>query len=193
LHGAHGYLLHEFLSPLSNQRTDAYGGSVHQRMRYPLQVFAAVRAAFPGVLGMRISASDWVEGGLDIAQSTLFAQQLKSLGCDFIHVSSGGLSPQQKIALGPNYQVPFARQIRAASGLATTAVGLITEAHQAEAILQAGDADLIALARAFLYQPRWGWQAAAALGGTLQANPVYWRCLPRDAQAVFGKVSIGGR
>ena len=193
LHGAHGYLLHEFLSPLSNQRTDAYGGSLENRMRYPLEVFAAVRAAFKGVLGMRVSASDWVEGGLDIEQSTAFAQQLKSLGCDFIHVSSGGISPQQKIALGPNYQVPFAKQIRAATGMATTAVGLITEAQQAEDILQAGDADLIAMARAFLYQPRWGWQAAAALGGTVEANPVYWRCLPRAAQAVFGKVSIGAR
>ena len=193
LHGAHGYLLHEFLSPLSNQRTDAYGGSLENRMRYPLEVFAAVRAAFKGVLGMRVSASDWVDGGLDIEQSTAFAQQLKSLGCDFIHVSSGGISPQQKIALGPNYQVPFAKQIRAATGMATTAVGLITEAQQADDILQAGDADLIAMARAFLYQPRWGWQAAAALGGTVEANPVYWRCLPRAAQAVFGKVSIGAR
>jgi 2,4-dienoyl-CoA reductase-like NADH-dependent reductase (Old Yellow Enzyme family) len=193
LHGAHGYLLHEFLSPLSNQREDSYGGSLENRMRYPLEVFAAVRAAFSGVLGMRISASDWVEGGLDIEQSTAFAQRLKAQGCDFIHVSSGGVSPQQKIALGPNYQVPFARQIRAASGLVTTAVGLITEAQQAEDILQAGDADLIALARAFLYQPRWGWQAAVALGGTVQANPAYWRCLPRAAQAAFGPVRIGGR
>jgi NADPH2 dehydrogenase len=193
LHGAHGYLLHEFLSPIANQRSDAYGGSLENRMRYPLEVFAAVRAAFKGVLGMRISASDWVEGGLDIEQSTAFSSRLKALGCDFIHVSSGGVSPQQKIALGPNYQVPFARQIRAATGMATTAVGLITEPHQAEAILQAGEADLIALARAFLYQPRWGWQAAAALVGTVQAMPAYWRCLPRDAQAAFGKVSIGGR
>ena len=152
-----------------------------------------MRAAFKGVLGMRISASDWVDGGLDIEQSTAFAHALKSLGCDFIHVSSGGVSPQQKIALGPNYQVPFAKQIRAATGMTTTAVGLITAAQQAEAILHAGEADLIAMARAFLYQPRWGWQAAATLGGTVDANPVYWRCLPRDAQAAFGKVSIGGR
>jgi NADPH2 dehydrogenase len=193
LHGAHGYLLHEFLSPLSNARTDEYGGSLENRMRYPLEVFAAVRAAFKGVLGMRVSASDWVEGGLDADQVTEFSRRLKALGCDFIHVSSGGVSPQQKIAIGPGYQVPFARQIRAASGMATTAVGLITDAHQAEAILQAGNADLIAMARAFLYQPRWGWQAAAALGGEVQANPVYWRCLPREAQQVFGKVSIGAR
>ncbi len=193
LHGAHGYLLHEFLSPLANQRTDAYGGTLENRMRYPLEVFAAVRAAYQGVLGIRVSASDWVEGGLTLDESTVFAQRLKALGCDFIHVSSGGVSPQQKIALGPNYQVPFAKAIRADTGMVTTAVGLITEPHQADAILQAGEADLVALARAFLYQPRWGWQAAAALGGTVDANPVYWRCLPREAQAAFGKVSIGGR
>ncbi len=193
LHGAHGYLLHEFLSPLSNQRSDGYGGSLENRMRYPLEVFAAVRAAYQGVLGIRVSASDWVDGGLTADEVTEFARQLKALGCDFIHVSSGGLSPQQKIAIGPGYQVPFARQIRAATGMPTTAVGLITEPQQAEAILQAGDADLVALARAFLYQPRWGWQAAAALGASVQAHPVYWRCLPREAQSAFGKVAIGGR
>jgi 2,4-dienoyl-CoA reductase-like NADH-dependent reductase (Old Yellow Enzyme family) len=134
-----------------------------------------------------------VDGGLTADEVTEFALRLKALGCDFIHVSSGGLSPQQKIAIGPGYQVHFAKQIRAATGMVTTAVGLITEPQQAEAILQAGDADLIALARAFLYQPRWGWQAAAALGGTVEANPVYWRCLPREAQTAFGKVSIGAR
>jgi 2,4-dienoyl-CoA reductase-like NADH-dependent reductase (Old Yellow Enzyme family) len=193
LHAAHGYLLHQFLSPIANQRTDAYGGSVENRMRFPLEVFSAVRAGFDGVLGLRISATDWVEGGWDLAQSTEFCQQLKALGCDFIHVSSGGVSPRQKITLGPGYQVPFAREIRHATGMLTMAVGLITEAQQAEAILQAGDADLIALARAFLYQPRWGWQAAAALGGTVAAHPAYWRCLPREAQAAFGKVSVGMR
>lgn len=193
LHCAHGYLLHEFLSPLANQREDDYGGSFDNRIRFPLEVFAALRQAFDGVLGLRLSASDWVEGGWDVTQSTELARRLKLAGCDFIHVSSGGISPAQKIAVGPGYQLPFARQIRAASGLVTTAVGLITEPAQAEAILQAGDADLIALARAFLYQPRWGWQAAAALGGQVAANPVYWRCLPREAQAIFGQVSIGMR
>jgi NADPH2 dehydrogenase len=193
IHSAHGYLLHEFLSPLANQRDDLYGGSFDNRIRFPLEVFAAVRQAFDGVLGLRLSATDWVDGGWDLAQSGEFAQRLKSAGCDYVHASSGGVSPAQKITLGAGYQVPFARQIRQLSGLTTTAVGLITDAHQAEAILQAGDADLIALARAFLYQPRWGWQAAAALGGEVSANPVYWRCLPREAQAVFGKVSVGMR
>jgi NADPH2 dehydrogenase len=193
IHCAHGYLLHEFLSPLSNQRSDAYGGDFQNRIRFPLEVFAAVRAAFDGVLGLRLSASDWIDGGWDLTQSTEFCTRLEALGCDFIHVSSGGVSPNQKITLGAGYQVPFAREIRQASGMITTAVGLITEAQQAEDILQEGSADLIALARAFLYQPRWGWQAAAALHGEVLANPVYWRCLPREAQTVFGKVSTGIR
>jgi len=193
LHCAHGYLLHQFLSPIANRRDDDYGGSFENRIRFPLEVFTAVRQAFDGVLGLRLSASDWVEGGWDAAQSAQLAQRLKEAGCDFIHVSSGGVSPQQKIVLGAGFQVPFARQIKDASGMVTTAVGLITQAQQAEAILQAGDADLIALARGFLYQPRWGWQAAAALDGAVAANPVYWRCLPREAQSVFGPVSIGQR
>jgi 2,4-dienoyl-CoA reductase-like NADH-dependent reductase (Old Yellow Enzyme family) len=193
LHGAHGYLLHQFLSPLANQRSDNYGGSLDNRMRFPLEVFAAVRQAFSGPVGLRVSASDWVEGGWDVAQTSEFARRLKALGCDFIHVSSGGASPLQKIAVGPAYQVPFAREIRQASGLTTTAVGLITEAQQAEAILQAGDADLIALARVLLYKPRWPWEAAAALGGQVTASPQYWRCLPREAQSIFGAVRIGSR
>jgi len=193
LHCAHGYLLHQFLSPLANQRDDAYGGDFENRIRFPLEVFTAVRAAFGGVLGVRLSATDWVDGGWDLSQSEALAQRLKAAGCDFMHVSSAGVSPQQKITLGAGYQVPFARAIRQATGMVTTAVGLITEPQQAEAILQAGDADLVALARAFLYEPRWGWHAAAALGGTVQANPAYWRCLPREAQAAFGKVSVSQR
>ena len=188
LHGAHGYLLHEFLSPLSNQRTDAFGGSFENRIRYPLQVFAAVRAAFQGALGIRISASDWVDGGWDGEQSAELARRLKDLGCDFIHVSSGGNSPLQKLTPAPGYQVALARQVRAASALATMAVGLITEPAQAEAILQAGDADMVALARAFLYEPRWGWHAAAALGGSIPANPAYWRCLPPEATGIFNNL-----
>jgi 2,4-dienoyl-CoA reductase-like NADH-dependent reductase (Old Yellow Enzyme family) len=186
-------LLHQFLSPVSNQRNDEYGGNFENRVRFPLEVFAAVRAVFSGSLGLRLSASDWIEGGWDVAQSSELARQFKALGCDFIHVSSGGISPQQKIAVGPNYQVPMAREIRQASGMITTAVGLITEPVQAEAILAAGDADLIALARVMLYKPRWPWEAAAALGGQVTASPQYWRCLPREAQAVFGNVRIGQR
>ena len=193
LHAAHGYLMHQFLSPISNQRTDAFGGSLDNRMRFVLDVFKAVRAVFDGPVGVRISASDWIEGGWDVAQSTELSLKLKALGCDFMHVSSGGISPQQKITIGPNYQVHFAKAIRAATGMTTTAVGLITAPQQAEDILQAGDADLIAIARALLYKPRWGWEAAAALGGIVQASPQYWRCLPREAAAVFGQVKIGMR
>jgi 2,4-dienoyl-CoA reductase-like NADH-dependent reductase (Old Yellow Enzyme family) len=193
LHGAHGYLLHQFLSPLANQRGDGYGGSLENRMRFPLEVFAAVRKVFDGPLGMRVSATDWVDGGWDLAQTSEFSRRLKALDCDFIHVSSGGVSPLQKIAVAPAFQVPFASAVRAASGLTTTAVGLITQAQQAEDILQAGDADLIAMARALLYKPRWPWEAAAALGGQVNASVQYWRCLPREAQAIFGNVRIGQR
>jgi len=193
LHCAHGYLLHEFLSPVSNQRSDCYGGSFENRIRFPLEVFTAVRKVYDGVLGLRLSATDWVAGGWDLPQSIEWVQRLKQAGCNFIHVSSAGVSHEQKIMLGAGYQVPFAKAIRQATGMHTTAVGLITEAQQAEAILQAGDADLIALARAFLYQPRWGWQAAAELGGSVQANPRYWRCLPRQAQSAFGPVTLGQR
>ena len=193
LHGAHGYLLHQFLSPLSNQRTDAYGGSLDKCLRFPLEVFEAVRAVFDGPLGMRVSATDWVEGGWDVAQTQEFARRLKALGCDFMHVSSGGVSPQQKIPVGPGYQVPLAREVKQACGLPTMAVGLITQPQQAEDVLQAGDADLVAIARAVLYKPRWGWEAAAALGGQVQASEPYWRCLPREANGIFGNVKIGMR
>jgi 2,4-dienoyl-CoA reductase-like NADH-dependent reductase (Old Yellow Enzyme family) len=193
LHAAHGYLLHQFLSPIANQRDDDYGGSSENRMRFPLEVFAAVRAVFDGPVGMRVSATDWVEGGWDLAQTEAFAVQLKAMGCDFIHISTAGVSPLQKIPVGPAYQVPFASAVRKASNLTTMAVGLITEPHQAEAILQAGDADLIALARAVLYRPRWPWEAAAALNATVTASAPYWRCLPREVQTIFGDIRIGQR
>ena len=193
LHGAHGYLLHQFLSPISNQRTDEYGGSFENRIRFPLALFQAVRKSYQGVLGMRISASDWMEGGWTPQETAEFSQRLKALGCNFVHISSGGISPKQQIVLGPNYQVPFAKVVKDQCGLPTMTVGLITDPHQAEDILQKGDADLIALARVFMYKPRWGWEAAAALGGKVTANERYWRCLPREAQAVFGNVKIGQR
>jgi 2,4-dienoyl-CoA reductase-like NADH-dependent reductase (Old Yellow Enzyme family) len=195
LHCAHGYLLHQFLSPLSNQRDDGYGGSLIQRMRYPLEVFDAVRAALPASipLGVRVSATDWVEGGWDLEQTLAFAQALKTRGCDWIDVSSGGLSPKQQIPIGPGYQVPLAQAVREATGLPTMAVGLITEAQQAEAIVTEGRADLVALARALLWNPHWPWHAAAELGAQVKVPPQYWRSEPRDARGVFANAAIGQR
>jgi 2,4-dienoyl-CoA reductase-like NADH-dependent reductase (Old Yellow Enzyme family) len=193
LHGAHGYLLHQFLSPLSNVRTDGYGGNFDGRTRFPMEVFQAVRAVYKGSLGMRLSATDWVEGGWTPEETADFSLRLKLAGADFVHISSGGVSPQQKIAIGPEYQVPFAKLVKQKAQLPTITVGLITEPQQAEDIVARGDADLVALARAFLYKPRWMWEAAAALQGTVQASPQYWRCMPREAQTIFGTVRIGQR
>ncbi len=193
LHGAHGYLIHQFLSPIANQRTDAYGGDFEGRTRFPKEVFQAVRAVFQGTLGMRISASDWVEGGWTPEETADFALQLKQAGADFVHISSGGVSPQQKIALGPEYQVPFAKLVKQKTNMPTMTVGLITTPQQAEDIVARGDADLVAMARAFLYKPRWVWEAAAALNGHVQASPQYWRCMPREAQTIFGSVQMGQR
>ncbi|OYX13133.1 MAG: oxidoreductase [Rhizobiales bacterium 32-66-8] len=187
IHAAHGYLLHQFLSPLSNRRTDAYGGSLENRMRFPLAVFEVVRAAFPAdkpVL-VRISGTDWIEGGWDVEQSIAFVTELKARGLDAVHVSSGGLAPEQKITLSSGYQVPFAAAIRAATGVPTIAVGLITDPQHAEAILEAGEADAIALARGVLYDPRWPWHAAAALGASVHAAPQYLRCQPQGLRALF--------
>ncbi|SEI18340.1 2,4-dienoyl-CoA reductase [Rhizobium tibeticum] len=187
LHGAHGYLLHQFLSPLSNQRSDEYGGSLENRMRFPLEVFDAVRAALPSdrTVTMRVSATDWVEGGLDVDQVITFVQMLEARGCDAIHVSSGGLHPAQQIPVGPSYQVPLARAIKSAVNMPVVAVGLITEPTQAEAIVATGDADLIAIARAALYDPRWPWHAAAALGGQVKAASQYLRCQPSQFKSLF--------
>lgn len=187
LHGAHGYLLHQFLSPLANQRSDCYGGSLQNRMRLLLEIFSDVRAAVPTdkAVGVRISASDWVEGGWDLAQSIALSKALKELGCDFIHVSSGGMSPQQKIPVGPNYQVPFAEAIKRKTGLSTIAVGMITEPEQAEAIVATGQADMVALARGILYDPRWPWHAAARLGVKVKAPQQYRRCEPHVVKGLF--------
>ena len=195
LHAAHGYLLHEFLSPLANRRDDIYGGTLENRMRFPLEVFEAVREAWPAgkPLGVRVSSTDWVAGGWDIEDSIAFARELKRRGCDWIDCSSGGVSPQQKIPVGPGYQVPFAKRIRAEVGMATVAVGLISDPRHAEAIIAGGEADLIALARAMLYDPRWAWHAAAAVGGTVHAPEQYWRCPPREAGRLFGDTKIGQR
>ncbi len=195
VHSAHGYLLHQFLSPIANKRTDQYGGSLQNRMRYPLEVFDAVRAAFPAnkPVGVKVSSTDWVEGGWDLAQTIEYARELKQRGVDWIDASSGGASPLQKIPLSPGYQVPFAKSIREATGITTIAVGLITEAKQAEDILASGKADMVTLARAMLYDPRWGWHAAAELGGQVEAPPQYWRSQPSTQKALFGETRFGMR
>ncbi len=195
IHAAHGYLLHQFLSPLANHRTDAYGGSLENRMRFPLEVFDAVRAAFPAdrPVWARLSATDWVPDGWDIDSSVEFTRALKARGAAAIHVSSGGVSPQQKIALGAGYQVPYAQRIKAEVGLPTIAVGLITEPEQAETIVATGEADAIALARAILYDPRWPWHAAAKLGAQVQAPRQYWRSQPREYKDLFLGATQGQR
>lgn len=166
LHAAHGYLLHQFLSPLSNQRTDGYGGSFDDRVRMLLETAQAVRQAWPQDLPLtvRLSATDWAEGGWDLPQTIEVSKRLKALGVDLIDVSSGGLVPHAKIAVGPGYQVPFAEAVKKEAGLATAAVGMISEPAQAEAIVAEGKADLVLLARAFLRDPYWAHHAAQTLG-----------------------------
>ncbi len=195
LHMAHGYLLHQFLSPIANQRGDEYGGSLENRMRFPLAVFDAVRAVFPAdkPVWARISATDWVPGGWDIDGTVALSQALKARGCAAIHVTTGGLSPAQAIRLGPGYQVPYAQRVKAEVGLPTMAVGLITEAEQAEAIIANGEADAVSLARAMLYDPRWPWHAAAKLGAKVSAPPQYWRSQPRELKDLFEAASFGQR
>ncbi|MEJ8857761.1 NADH:flavin oxidoreductase/NADH oxidase [Variovorax robiniae] len=198
LHAAHGYLLHQFLSPIANQRADEYGGSLANRMRFPLEVFDAVRAAAPAhiAVGMRLSASDWVDEGetWTLDQSVQFAKALAQRGGSFIHVSSGGVSQKQKIPLVDGYQVPFAERIRRESGLPTIAVGLITDARQADAIVANGQADFVAIARAILFEPHWPWRAAAELGATVEAPQQYWRSQPREMKGLFGEgAKIGMR
>ena len=195
LHMAHGYLLNEFLSPLSNRRDDTYGGTFDNRVRFPMEVFAAVRALWPEdkPLGVRISATDWVEGGWTIDDSLALAQRLQASGCDWIDVSSGGISSAQKIPVGPGYQVPLARAIRGATSIPTMTVGLITDARQADAIVKSGDADLVAMARAMLWNPRWPWHAAATLGAQIEAPKPYWRSAPRDAANVIANAKVGMR
>jgi 2,4-dienoyl-CoA reductase-like NADH-dependent reductase (Old Yellow Enzyme family) len=186
IHVAHGYLLHQFLSPLSNQREDSYGGSLENRIRFPLEVFDAVRAVFPAErpVTVRVSGTDWAEGGWKIEETAVFAKALEAHGCSGIHVSSGGLTPAQQIPVGPSYQVPLARSLRK-SGMPVIAVGLITDFVQAEAILGTGDADLIALARAILYDPRWPWHAAAHFGAAVKAPNQYLRSQPRQFPHLF--------
>lgn len=187
IHAAHGYLLHQFLSPLSNRRDDDYGGSLENRMRLTLRVFDAVRAAVSARLpvGIRISATDWVDGGWDLEQSIALARMLDARGCAYIHISSAGLSPRQKIAVAPGFQVPFAEAIKRAVRMPVIAVGLITEPEQAEQILALGRADAVALARGILYDPRWPWHAAAALGASAVAPPQYLRSEPLSLKGLL--------
>jgi 2,4-dienoyl-CoA reductase-like NADH-dependent reductase (Old Yellow Enzyme family) len=177
IHAAHGYLLHEFLSPLSNRRADAWGGTLANRLRYPLDVAAAVRAAWPAErpLFVRISATDYLAGGWTLEDSIAFARELKRLGIDLIDCSSGGLVPESKPPVGPGYQVRFAAAIRQAAGLATAAVGLITEPWQAETILATGQADAVLLGREFLRDPYWPMRAARSLRAEVPGPPQYDR------------------
>ena len=187
IHAAHGYLIHQFLSPLSNQRDDQYAGSLDNRMRLCLEVFEAMLQAVPKgfPIGVRISAQDWVEGGWSVEESIVLSQRLEQLGAAYIHVSSAGLDAKQKIELKANYQVPFAAAIKQQVQIPVIAVGLITEAQQAEQILAAGEADAIGLARAIMYDPRWPWHAAAQLNTQIEIAPQYLRCQPHQYKNLF--------
>ncbi len=197
VHAAHGYLLHQFLSPIANRREDEYGGSPENRMRWPLEVIAAMRAAWPAhkPLGVRVSATDWL-GHLpaverfDLPDATTFARRCGALGADWIDVSSGGISAQQKVKVGPGFQVPLAEAIRREAKLPVIAVGMITEPQQAEEIVASGQADLVALARAILYDPHWPWHAAAALGASVEAPRQYLRSQPREHPQLFGPAAV---
>jgi NADPH2 dehydrogenase len=181
LHGAHGYLIHGFLSPISNRRTDDYGGSPQARMRFPLEVVAAVRAVVPRhvPLGMRITGSDWSDQGLTPADAAAFASALKSGGLDYVDVSSGGINADARPDLRPGYNVGFAEEVRRQSGIATRTVGLIANAKQADAIVAEGRADMVALARAMLDNPHWVWHAADLLGADVPRPPQYQRAAPQ--------------
>ncbi|MCD8139173.1 MAG: NADH:flavin oxidoreductase/NADH oxidase [Planctomycetaceae bacterium] len=189
IHAAHGYLLHQFLSPISNKRDDEYGGSFENRIRLPLAVFTAVREAFPKSkpVGIRISGSDWVEGGWNVDESIRFARELDRLGCAYIHVSGGGLSLDQTLHVGPGYQIGMAAQIKQAVAMPVIGVGLITEPAQAETIVRAGMTDMVAIGRGILFNPRWPWKAAADLGVSIRGPIQYVRSRPHGSPNLFIK------
>ena len=191
LHAAHGYLLHQFLSPLTNKRTDMYGGNLQNRMRFPLEVFDAVRAVLPATcaLGVRISGTDWLAGGWNLEEAVIFSQHLKERESAYIHVSGGGLFPSVRstenakesrgsMRVGPGYQTDMAMRVRSETGVPTIAVGMITEAEQAETILLSGQADMVAIGRAMLNDPRWPWHAAIRLRQSLNIPNQYLRSAP---------------
>lgn len=180
LHMAHGYFLHQFMSAISNQRDDEYGGSLTKRMRFPLEVFEAVREVVPHdrALGARISATDWIDGGSTPDDMVALAQSLKPLGCDFVDVTSGQLDPRQKIPFAPGFNVAFTKRVREEAGLTAMAVGMIARPQQAEEIVSSGGADLIAIARGVMDDPRWAWHAARELGAETDYPMNYQRCHP---------------
>lgn len=181
VHSTHGYLLSEFLSPLANKRSDAYGGSLENRMRFPLEVVCAVRDAWPRdkPLGAKISGTDFAEGGWTVEDAVVYARALKSYGCDYVTVSGGGVVLDAKVPVGPGYQVPYAERVKRETEIKTGAVGLIGGAEQAEEIIASGKADFVALARAMLFDPRWPWHAALELGADMEYPPQYARAHPK--------------
>ncbi len=180
VHSTHGYLLSEFLSPLSNQRSDEYGGSLANRMRFPLEVFQALRTAWPHEkpIGAKISGTDFANGGWTPDEAVLYARELKSLGCDYVTVSGGGVVLDAKVPAVPGYQVPYAERVRRETGIMTGAVGLISNPQQAEEIVVNGKADFISLGRAMLFDPHWPWRAAVLLDGEMKYPPQYAWCHP---------------
>jgi 2,4-dienoyl-CoA reductase-like NADH-dependent reductase (Old Yellow Enzyme family) len=181
MHSTHGYLLSEFLSPLSNRRSDEYGGSLENRMRFPLEVFRALREAWPAEkpIGAKISGTDFSPGGWTVEEAVVYARELKRLGCGYVTVSGGGVVLDAKVPVAPGYQVPYAERVRRDSGVTTGSVGLIAGAQQAEGIITSGKADFVALARGMLFDPRWPWHAALALGADIKYPPQYERCHPK--------------
>lgn len=191
LHSTHGYLLSEFLSPLANKRDDEYGGSLENRMRFPLEVFRALRAVWDKPLGAKISGTDFADGGWTPGEAVAYARELKTLGCDYVTVSGGGVVLDAKVPVGPGYQVPFAEKVKRETGITTGAIGLISDPHQAEDIIVSGKADYVSLARAMLFNPRWPWHAAIALGAELKYPPQYERSAPKawPPAATLGKIA----